>query len=146
MPKITSHRIISGEHEYGLDLDFKEAAIMQDQVAFDITAKRRPVSGGEWVSETATLSFNFEERIALVSVRDEEIGRIDLNGIDIGPGTPAEQAWEMIMGAYEGSPIEEAIQMVQDQVRRNTKKLSRTASSAPEIEKGCKTVTARSSI
>jgi hypothetical protein len=112
MPKITSHRITSGDYEYELDIDLKDAAIMQNQAEFEVAARRRHRREREWQEESVTLRFDLAEGVAQVLYRDEEVGRIDLSQIDIPEDTPAEIAWEMIAEAWEGSLIEEVIQSI----------------------------------
>ena len=114
MPKISSHRITSTSrgYEYELDLDLKDAAIIENKVAFDVTAKRRPIGSGDWEKETVTVSFDFEEHVAHVSVYGETIGTIDLAGIDIAFEAPLDEAWIQIVSAYQGRSVETAIQMI----------------------------------
>lgn len=112
MPKIASHRITSGDHEYELDIDLKDAAIMQNRVEFEVAARRRHLREDAWEQESVTLRFDFEERVAQVLYRGEEIGRIDLSRIDLPEDMPAEAAWSMIADAWDGSPIEQMIQMI----------------------------------
>lgn len=112
MPKITSHRISKDDFEYELDIDFKDAAIMENEISFDISARKRKVGFTDWEEVALNLRFDFEAMEAIVTFEDHEIGRIDLSRIDLPGQAFAEQAWDAISNAYSGSPIEETIQAI----------------------------------
>lgn len=112
MPSLTSYRIAHGEYEYELDLDFKDEAIMRNAVEFDIVARRRPRTGGEWEQVTVTISFSFEEERAYLSVSGEAIGEYKLAAIDLPADVLAEEAWAHVLKAYDGIPLEEAIHLI----------------------------------
>lgn len=112
MPKITSHRITKDGFEYELDIDFKDAAIMDNQVSFDISARKREIGEPNWQEISLNIDFEFEAMRAIITFEGREIGHVDLSKIDIPEYAPAEQAWDVICEAYSGSPIEKAIQAI----------------------------------
>ena len=112
MPKIRSHRIAKDDFEYELDIDFKDAAIMENKISLDVSARKRAVNETDWQEVTVNIAFNFETGHAVVSTEGEKIGEIDLSKIDIPDHAFAEQAWDAIANAYSGSAIEDAIQAI----------------------------------
>lgn len=111
MPALKSHRIVQGDHEYELELGLDDAAIMQEAVRFEITARSRHRAEDHWNEHKASVDLDFEgERpVARVTIEGHDPIEIDLGMVDISPGASFEDAWEAIRDACEGSAFEQLV-------------------------------------
>lgn len=114
MPKMTGYRIKRGDSEYEIDIDFKDAAIMEEQIEFEITARSRSLPDGDWLESSASVRMVFEEfgPVALVQIGDSEEIRINLAQVDMGLYTSFEEAWQKVLDACDGNALEQAIQAI----------------------------------
>ncbi|WP_084419323.1 hypothetical protein [Henriciella litoralis] len=112
MPKITGYRLVKEEYEYELSLDLDDQAIMEDQLSIDVIARRRHIKEAEWIEVKVTLKFEFPKPIVRVFVEDKHIGDINLDFIRIDGGDDLGPDWDPLESAYEGTPLENAIELI----------------------------------
>lgn len=79
MPTLFNTRFVQADIEYELDLNVDDAAIMDDALAIEVTARRRPVGGsGGWQEETLRAEFDWEEQEVRIKRRDVLVHTFDI--------------------------------------------------------------------
>src|ERR1051325_8342835 len=82
MPQIFGQRFLhrsspdrrEPDFEYELALDFKEAAIMKDQLEIEVIGKRRPIGESKWEQVSLILRYDAPGQSILVLAGEKELG------------------------------------------------------------------------
>lgn len=113
MPRLRTHRFNYNGHDYEIEFNFDDAAIVEDQISIDSIAKARLENDEDgWESVLVNLSYKIGDTEIVVSLDDGEIGRIKIEAVDITEEMDSEEAWGQIEEFIDAAALEAAIGLV----------------------------------